>query len=285
MSTRKARAALLASIVLLTLVLWTAPALAAEPTTSVHVVKYAADGTTVVAEESVDYEWMEANLPVQGDGVTHYFHQGPVFEGDKWDPDETANLKDKGALMGTDIRDLCDLVGGMADDDTVVICAADGYCVDFGYSTVYEPAERQGPIVLCWYNGEGAGGAEAQGEGYAPSYYDAMQLVFMAETTNEDGKYVFGNWDMHQCLPEEAQHFYGELYPSTNGLSVKWISEILVHSSETAVASLTDPADSGDTDGRSTNTSSPMWWIIAASALGVAALFLVGVVMGKLVRR
>jgi hypothetical protein len=43
---------------------------------------------------------MEANLPVQGDGATHYYHQGPVFEGDKWDPEETANLKDKGAVMG-----------------------------------------------------------------------------------------------------------------------------------------------------------------------------------------
>jgi hypothetical protein len=279
-----ANAALLASIAVLTLVAWTVPALAAEPTTSVRVAKYAADGTTVVAEESVDYQWMEANLPVQGDGVTHYFHQGPVFEGDKWDPDETANLKDKGAVMGTDIKDLCDLVGGMADDDTVVICAADGYCVDFGYSTVYEPPERQGPIVLCWYNGEGAGGAEAQGEGYPPSYYNAMQLLFMAETTNEDGKYVFGNCDMHECLPEEAQHFYGELYPSTNGLSVKWISEILVHSSETAVASLTDPAGSGS-GGQSTNRSSQTWWIVAAAALGVAALFLLGVVIGKLVRR
>ena len=144
---------LLASVAILTVLGGTGPVQAAEPTTSLHIVKYAPDGETVLNETTVDYQWMEANLPVYGDGVTHYYHQGPVFEGDKWDPDETANLKDKGAVMGTNVSDLCDLVGGMDEDDSVMVCAPDGYCVKFDYPTVYETPDRLGAVVLCWYNG------------------------------------------------------------------------------------------------------------------------------------
>ena len=48
-------------------------------TTEVRVVKYGVDGTTVLDKTTVTYQWMEANLPVQGDGVTHYYHQGVGF--------------------------------------------------------------------------------------------------------------------------------------------------------------------------------------------------------------
>jgi hypothetical protein len=126
---------------------------AAGQTTSVHLVKYAEDGS-VLNETTVTYQWMEANLPVHGDGTTHYYHQGPVFEGDKWDMNETTNFKDKGVVKGTNIRDLCDLVGGISPGDEVMIHASDGYHVEFGYTNVYEPPQRQGPIVLCWYEGE-----------------------------------------------------------------------------------------------------------------------------------
>ena len=188
-----------------------------------HVLEYATYGTTVLNETTVIYQWMEENLPVQGDGVTYYYHQGPVFEGDKWDPDETTNFKDRGAVKGTSIRDLCDLVGGMSQGDEVMIHAPDGYHVEFDYENVYEPQLIQGPMVLCWYNGEDATVGERQGVGYPPDYYTGMRLVFFADD------HVFGNWDMHECLPDTSQHFY-ELYPSTNGLSVKWVDEVRIYS-------------------------------------------------------
>ncbi|MDY6931541.1 MAG: hypothetical protein SVJ22_06485, partial [Halobacteriota archaeon] len=109
-------------------------------TEEVHIVKYAADGTTILDETTVNYTWMEANLPVHGDGSTHYYYQGPVFEdawesnygmtytGGDWDSseekydrvdygsgyvqEEQVNCypnKDLGACKGTDVRDLCDL--------------------------------------------------------------------------------------------------------------------------------------------------------------------------------
>ncbi|MDD1634414.1 MAG: argininosuccinate synthase, partial [Methanomicrobiales archaeon] len=54
-----------------------APVFAA-PTTEIRAVAIAPNGT-VMAERTVDYRWLEANLPVLGDGVTHYYQQGPVF--------------------------------------------------------------------------------------------------------------------------------------------------------------------------------------------------------------
>ena len=96
----------------------------AAATTEVHVVKYASDGTTVLKETTVDYQWMEDNLDIYGDGETEYYHQGPIFEDewlavhpgetyDFWDENETVNYlgKNKGCPMGTDIKDLCNLVG------------------------------------------------------------------------------------------------------------------------------------------------------------------------------
>ena len=48
-------------------------------TTEIHITRYANDGTTLLNETTVTYQWMMDNLPVMGDGVTHYYHQGPVF--------------------------------------------------------------------------------------------------------------------------------------------------------------------------------------------------------------
>jgi len=187
-------------------------------TTEVNITKYASDDTTILNETRVTYGWMEANLPAQGDGVTHYYHQGPVFTGNSWDPDETANLKDKGAVKGTDVRNLSELVGGMSPGDEVKIIASDGFSKWFGYENVYSPQPRQGQMVLCWYK-DGV---------HVPDYSDGLQLVFFANDT------VFGNWDMHECMAPEYRYNYSGVYPSTNGLSVRDISDIAIYSNETA---------------------------------------------------
>ncbi|MCM2467022.1 argininosuccinate synthase [Methanoculleus sp. CWC-02] len=252
-----------------------AVAAAAAPTTELHVVKIAPDGQTILEETTVDYRWMEANLPVLGDGVTHYYHQGPVFEGDKWDPEETTNFKDRGAVKGTDVRDLAELVGGVEPGDEIMVRAADGYHVEFAYQNVYTPDPRQGPIGICWYNGAETGAGERQGCGYVPDYYTGMRLVFFADnSTNADGLHIYGNWDMHETLPESAQHFY-DLYPSTGGLTVKWIDEVRVytggfHGERGALAgSLDDPAAEATTD----PAKAPLSLVATlAAALGAATL-------------
>ncbi|WP_292519871.1 argininosuccinate synthase [Methanoculleus sp.] len=252
-----------------------AGAASAAPTTELHIVKIAADGQTILNETTIDYRWMEANLPVLGDGVTHYYHQGPVFEGDKWDPEETTNFKDRGAVKGTDVRDLAELVGGAEPGDEIMVRAADGYHVEFAYQNVYEPDPRQGPIGICWYNGAESGAGERQGCGYVPDYYTGMRLVFFADnSTNADGLHVYGNQDMYETLPESAQHFY-DLYPSTGGLTVKWIDEIRVytggfHGERGALAgSLNGPATEATTEPPETPLS---LMVTLTAALGAAAL-------------
>jgi hypothetical protein len=208
------------------LLLSTLPLLAhaAEPTTDVRVVKYTSDETTVLSERTVTCGWMEANLPVYGDGVTHYYHQGPMFgekfENDPWDVNETTNIesRDFGAVKGTDVRDLCELVGGMSPGERVMIRASDGFRKYFDYANVYEPLSRQGPMVLTWWRAD---------DGYVPDYPTGMRLVFFADD------HVFGHWDMHECIAPAYWYNYTDRdggHPSSGGLSVKNVDEIAIYS-------------------------------------------------------
>jgi hypothetical protein len=213
--------------------------------TQIHVVLYADDGFTVLNETTVDYRWMEANLPVKGDGTTHYFLQGPVFVDnpeDRWNPEEDANVleKDMGAVKGTSLRDLCDLVGGMEPGDTVTLRASDGFTKTFAYENVYEPPGRQGEMVITWYHAN---------QSYVPQYTEGMRLIFFADTsTNPWGIHAFGVWDWHESAAEEYWYYYqqgGEAYPTTTGLSVMYVSEIRIWSSREPTGSIevvSDPA-------------------------------------------
>lgn len=211
-------------------------------TTSLNIVKYGGDGVTILNETSVTYEWMEQNLPEQGDGSTHYYHQGPVFLDDpdpatqemlRWNPPEDKNVqeKDMGAVKGTNLRDLCDLVGGMSPGDTVKIKAADGFIKEFAYRNVYSPHPGQGPLVVTWWKGDA---------GYVPDYREGMRLVFFADTsTNPWGIHAFGNWDWHESADEQFWYYYrqgDQKYPTTTGLSVQYISDILIYSGSAAQA-------------------------------------------------
>jgi hypothetical protein len=190
-------------------------------TTEVHIVKYAADNTTVLGEKTVTYQWMESNLPVLGDGTTHYYHQGPVFVDDadpmreeqlRWNPAEDKNVqeKDMGAVKGTNLKDLCDLAGGMAPGDVVKIKADDGFAKTFAYENVYTPTPGQGPMVITWYHAD---------EGYVPQYRTGMRLLFFADnSTNPWGIHTFGNNDWYQSAAPEYWYYYrqgDEKYPSS----------------------------------------------------------------------
>jgi len=205
-------------------------------TTEMHITKYAADNVTVIDETKVTYQWMEANLPVMGDGMTHYYHQGPVFVDDadpvreeelRWNAAEDKNVqeKDMGAVKGTDLKDLCNLVGGMSHGDTVKIQAADGFTKTFAYENVYTPPARQGPMVITWYHDV---------DGYVPDYRTGMRLVFFADnSTNPWGIQAFGNNDWRQSAVREYWYYYrqgDEKYPTTTGLSIQYISDILIYS-------------------------------------------------------
>jgi hypothetical protein len=206
-------------------------------TTSLHLQKIGADGKTVLAEKTLDYLWMEQNLPVQGDGVVHYYHQGPVFVDDtdpivedtrRLNPEEDKNVKEKdmGALKGADIRDLCELIGGMSQGDTLRLKASDGFSRTFAYENIYNPSSRQGTMVLTWYRAD---------EGYVPNYTSGMRLIFFADSsTNPWSLHAFGNQDWHESAAPEYWYYYtqgNEQYPTTTGLSVQSVSEITIYQS------------------------------------------------------
>jgi hypothetical protein len=207
-------------------------------TTSVTVTKLANDGTTVLDQVTVAVEDMMTELPVYGDGETHYYFQGPTFDPDNlWDPGETVNVdsRDYGACKGTDVKDLCELAGGASAGDEIKIKAPDGFYKIFDYEDVYTPEPEQGKLIITWYTKDAADGLS--GERYVTdgSYNTGMRLVFFAETLNPDGKHVFGDWDMHETLTESRWHYYYDgttMWPSSSGLSVKWVSDIIIYSSE-----------------------------------------------------
>jgi hypothetical protein len=237
-------------LVLITLIcLWIHPCTAA--TTDIHIVKYANDRTTILSEKTLTYEDMRDTLPVLGDGVTHYYHQGPVFLDDpdpaveqalRWNPDEDTNClqKDMGAVKGTDVRELCDLVGGMSAGDTLVVKASDGLTKEFAYSNVYSPSSRQGPMVITWYC---SGIATCAGPYPDSGYSDGMRLIFFADTSvNPWGEHVFGNYDWHESAdPADWYYYYDGLkkYPTTTGLSIKSVSEIQIYSTKSPASSAT----------------------------------------------
>jgi hypothetical protein len=223
---------------------------AAAATTTLHIEKLGPDGKTVLSTRDVNVTWMEGNLPVQGDGVMHYYHQGPVFsdnpdpaieEALRWNPAEDTNVreKDMGAVKGTALRDLCDLVGGMGPGDTVTLIAADGFRKTFAYRNVYQPPERQGPMVITWYRAD---------EGYVPDYATGMRLVFFADTSsNPWGLHAFGNEDWKLSADPAYYYYYiqgGERYPTTTGLSVQQLENITIHQTSGTVEPPADPTPS-----------------------------------------
>jgi hypothetical protein len=198
-------------------------------TTELTVTKYDAYGT-VLGSATRTYLEMEAGLPVQGDATTDRYHQGPTFDDSTfeklWDTSETENVDSRnyGSVRGTDVKDLCQLVGGASPGDVIRIKASDNWFMLFDYEDVYDPEREQGKMVVCWYSYDYGG--------YPPTYDTGMRLIFFAETTNPDGKYVFGNWDMHQTLAKSRWYYYeddGDKWPSSSGLSGKYISNIEIY--------------------------------------------------------
>ncbi|MDD1647633.1 MAG: PKD domain-containing protein, partial [Methanomicrobiales archaeon] len=202
---------------------------------TLHIVKYAEDRTTVVAEATLDYNEMMAQFDVIGDGTTLYKFQGVTMDPeDIWgETDETkGGFKVSNAVKGTRLVDLVGLVGDMGPGTDLVLVASDGYRTILPYTSVHTTPDiqaRQGDAVLAWY---------ADGK-YVPGYTDGMRLFFMPDD------HLYGQWDMHETLPPGYWHYfyqtydpqdpeYGEyapgiLYPSAAGLSAKYVTEVRVY--------------------------------------------------------
>lgn len=200
-----------------------------------HIVKYDADGTTVVAEATIDYAQMMSQFDIIGDGVTQYKFQGVTMDPtDLWAQyDETkGGYKISNAVKGTRLVDLVGLVGDMGQGTDLVLVASDGYKTTLPYTSIHMTTDiqaRQGDAILAWY---------ADGK-FVPGYSDGMRLFFMP------ADHIYGQWDMHETMPAGYWHYYyqsydpsdpdygqyapGILYPSCAGLSAKYVTEIRVY--------------------------------------------------------
>ena len=106
--------------------------------------------------------------------------------------------RDWGAVKGTDLKDICNIVGGMETGETVTIIPNDGFRPKtFPYEYIYTPNPRQGPMGITWYRSD---------DGYVPNYGSGMRLVMFADAKtntygwNTSGWHVFGNADMRDSL-------------------------------------------------------------------------------------
>jgi len=202
-------------------------ACAGAATTDLTIEKYPSDGGCLNST-TVDHYWLENNLPVVGNGYTHYYLQGPIFEGDIWDPTESVNVesKDMGALKGTSVKDLCELVGGAGENAEITFIAADGLQKTFPQKYIYSPDPVMGTVFIAWYSKE---------YGYVPDYYTGMRLMFTGDTSlNPWGYHVFGIADEKASMDEEDWYFYSGKYPTTTGLSVQNVEIIRITETSSA---------------------------------------------------
>jgi hypothetical protein len=259
-------------------------------TTSVTITRYDAYGNVVKSME-VTWEQMRdryLDLPIQGDNVTHYYCEGPNFDEARtfetlWDPTETGNIdsRDYGAAVGTDIKDLCNLVGGAQPGYTITAKSTDGWSRAFDYENVYTPDPRQGKIVVTWSTKD----AMETGDGFVPDdYVTGMRILFFAENPDATGRHVFGDYDKYLTWPENRFYCYydGQWWPTTSGPSGKWIDRIDIRPPNViscdASGKTKEDFVSGDTvyvkgQGLSKNTSYNLWIqtepaVYAASAKG-----------------
>lgn len=190
----------------------------------IHIVKYETDGKTIINETTVDYQWMEDNLEVIGDGKTTYKYEGITNNPeDLWNSNQSFSngFKIESAVKGTLLRDLVNLVGGMEPGTLVKLVASDGYETKLGYPSVYpNPAalDLAGDPFLAF----------AKGDKVVPDFKEGYQLFF----TGGDDQ-VFSNWDMHETMDSNHWHYYwesGVQYPSAGGLAAKYIETIEVYS-------------------------------------------------------
>jgi hypothetical protein len=97
------------------------------------------------------------------------------------------NTRGQGDYVGARISDIIDLVGGMSENEVIIVNASDGYSQIFTYDNVHPNASMysiQGDMVLAYeYN-----------QTVIPDYEDGPRLMFLPEDgffTNDDASMAF----------------------------------------------------------------------------------------------
>jgi len=205
---------------------------AAASTSEVTVQRYAYDKITPISNITKTYQWMKANLQVYGDGSIVYYGQGPTFDlSNLWDDEEKVNIESRnwGAVTGTDLKDLCNLNGGMEAGEIAGVYGSDSVGREFSYESIYTPNARQGPMVVTW---------EKNGMYPDSGYDEGMRLIMFADAKvdtygwNRSGWHVFGNADMRDSWAPQFWYNFSGNWPSSGGTSIKVVQYIKIFSND-----------------------------------------------------
>ena len=188
---------------------------------------YASDRSTLLQKGNYTLEEI-ISLGNIGDGVTHIYLQGPVFAGDEdpskyWDPTESINVleKDMGAVRGTTVKTLAQIVGGIPPGSSVQIVSTDGWRKTFSSSYILDPPSRMGAMFLAW---------EKNGVKVSEGYNDGPRLLWWPDTSvNPWGNHIFGVADMKATMYESEWYYYEGTYPTTTGISAQKVSKINIY--------------------------------------------------------
>jgi predicted phosphodiesterase len=118
------------------------------------------------------------------------------------------NIGGRGGYLGVPVRLLLEKTGGMAETDTLLVHARDGYVQEYGYANVY-------PEKFGWGEIQGEMALAVTFIGQAPpEWRDGYRLVFLP------GDGLYDNDDcLRTSLPGQGWH----LYPSAGG---RWVRKV-----------------------------------------------------------
>jgi hypothetical protein len=132
-------------------------------------------------------------------------YQGPVMDGGG------ENWKEAHTFAGVPILSIVEALGGLSDDETLGVVAADGWHKILPRSVVYEETPAGAAVLATSIDGIAAA-----------DWDDAPMLVFLPKDER------FSNDDMLDAFGADRAHYFGAV-PSTTGMMVKGATYLVVN--------------------------------------------------------
>ncbi len=266
----KVRATPAACCLVIALLFVASPAMAA--TTSVTVTKYRDNNYATVDQAAT------LSLTDLIDDFTQIYSNGPVYmQRGTFDPNDVWGDANQGVLYygehnGTYIRDLTDEVGGMSDGDELWVLGIDKPITRyFGFDNVYTPHERQGDMILAWWDNETGLAGDTWNSGLCLFFYTPPSSHGVADSlnlTNRDMEASFDSW--YQRFTPDRDH-PEDLYPVANGLMVKNVTDLAIYPPHrydfNTTGDTTQWAYAGGVDGVPTSATVPSTEFDSTSAI------------------
>jgi len=191
-------------------------------TTEVTTIKYAANNYSY-AESSATRTWTQMQSSFTNvDSKGPVYMQGPTFNTSDPYGDAGENMILYYEHNGTYVRNLTDLVGGMSAGDEIAVKASDGMTRYFNYTNVYTPIDRQGQMVLAWWDNQ-SGAVPTYSEGIRFFIYTPPASYGVSDSLNLTLR------DMFYSMAPWYRYNYSGTWPSAKGLSVKYVNQLKIY--------------------------------------------------------